>query len=294
MTSAQLSARIQHSPLFRSERLPFNPDEAFVQASFAQSEIARELLCLRETFNLVLVSGQETYEGSVLTVTDATNASPIVITTSSVHGLQTGDSVRVVGVLGNTAANGFWPAVTRVDGTRFSLDGSSGNAAYTSGGKAAHPLFSTLLILNARKTSPSTGIVHFRTETDVEVYRPQYTSPAATDEVAYYYVRRSEPIVLGFQGVPGETIKTEFSVCRKLLDAENITDTQDPVLGTDLDELLVQGTLWRYLMNQDIPDAHVLASPKMEAWYAMLAAERRRRAIQSHQFQQTPPSLRVR
>ncbi len=66
------------------------------------------------------------------TVTGATNASPIVIT-SSAHGLETGTPVVVSGVLGNTAANGTFRA-TKVNASTFSLDGSTGNGTYTSGG----------------------------------------------------------------------------------------------------------------------------------------------------------------
>jgi hypothetical protein len=65
-------------------------------------------------------------------VTGATNASPIVIT-STAHGLTTGTRVTVAGVGGNTAANGTH-TITRIDANTFSLDGSTGNGAYTSGG----------------------------------------------------------------------------------------------------------------------------------------------------------------
>lgn len=65
-------------------------------------------------------------------ITGATNASPIVIT-SAAHGLQTGARVTVASVGGNTAANGTFQ-VTRVSADTFSLDGSTGNSAYTSGG----------------------------------------------------------------------------------------------------------------------------------------------------------------
>jgi len=65
-------------------------------------------------------------------ITGATNATPIVIT-STAHGLATGDYVDVSSVGGNTAANGFWP-ITVVDANSFSLNGSVGNGAYTSGG----------------------------------------------------------------------------------------------------------------------------------------------------------------
>ena len=67
------------------------------------------------------------------TVSGATNATPIVITTSTSHGYVTGDRVFITGVTGNTAANGYW-IVTVVDADEFSLNDSVGNGAYVSGG----------------------------------------------------------------------------------------------------------------------------------------------------------------
>lgn len=66
------------------------------------------------------------------TITAATNASPIVVTSAS-HGLVTGTRLTVVGVLGNTAANGTW-TIEVVDTDSFKLLTSEGNATYTSGG----------------------------------------------------------------------------------------------------------------------------------------------------------------
>ena len=66
------------------------------------------------------------------TITAASNASPIVIT-SAAHGLTTGTRVTIAGVGGNTAANADF-TVTNVSTNTFSLDGSTGNGAYTSGG----------------------------------------------------------------------------------------------------------------------------------------------------------------
>ena len=53
------------------------------------------------------------------TVTGATNASPIVITSAS-HELTDGARVTITGVLGNTAANGTF-TITRVDANSVSL-----------------------------------------------------------------------------------------------------------------------------------------------------------------------------
>lgn len=74
--------------------------------------------------------------GVNLTVSGATNASPIVITTSAAHGLATDDVVTIASVGGNTAANGTFK-ITKLTSTTFSLNGSTGNAAYTSGGTVA-------------------------------------------------------------------------------------------------------------------------------------------------------------
>jgi hypothetical protein len=73
-------------------------------------------------------------------VTDASNASPIVITlagTAGLFNLATGNRVRIAGVTGNTAANGDWTMTkigTATYTTQFSLNGSTGNGAYVSGG----------------------------------------------------------------------------------------------------------------------------------------------------------------
>lgn len=69
------------------------------------------------------------------TISAATNASPISITATG-HGFSTGDIVHISGVAGNTAANNVWQ-ITVVDANTFTLNGSTGNASYTSGGLAS-------------------------------------------------------------------------------------------------------------------------------------------------------------
>lgn len=66
------------------------------------------------------------------TISNATNASPIVITTNSAHGFANGDEVLIRGVLGNTAANGVWK-IQNATSTTFELVGSTGNGAYSAG-----------------------------------------------------------------------------------------------------------------------------------------------------------------
>lgn len=71
-------------------------------------------------------------------ITNATNASPIVITTANAHGMTSGQQYEINTVGGNTAANGTW-YVNVVNSATFSLYQNaglsvpvSGNGAYTS------------------------------------------------------------------------------------------------------------------------------------------------------------------
>ncbi len=84
------------------------------------------------------------------TISGATNATPIVITTTAAHLSVTGDTVEVSGVGGNTAAIGVWQ-ITRISGTTFSLNGSVGSGAYTSGGTVRN------ISLTPQLTAPDDG-----------------------------------------------------------------------------------------------------------------------------------------
>jgi hypothetical protein len=101
------------------------------------------------TINLLVVALHELGHGlgfasnaRTLNVLNATNATPILITTSSNHGLVSGESIAVENVAGNTAANGT-RTVTVVSPTTFQLNGSVGNGAYTANTGRIRGLFTT-------------------------------------------------------------------------------------------------------------------------------------------------------
>ncbi len=78
------------------------------------------------------ISGPGSWNGGTLAITNATNATPIIVTTATAHGLTTGQTVSISGVTGNTNANGFW-VITSTGNNTFSLVGSSGNGTGSSG-----------------------------------------------------------------------------------------------------------------------------------------------------------------
>lgn len=73
------------------------------------------------------IPGNVVYPTAV-NISSSTNASPIVVTTASAHGLQTGDLADIQGHAVNTAANGV-RTVTRTGANSFSINSSTGNGA---------------------------------------------------------------------------------------------------------------------------------------------------------------------
>jgi phage tail sheath protein FI len=92
-------------------------------------------------------------------VSAVTNATPIVITSKTPHGLVDGQTVNIAGVGGNNAANGTF-IIKRVDPTKFSLKDLkgkdvAGTGAYTTGGIWSVSLFSASDFTGAiRKDGP--------------------------------------------------------------------------------------------------------------------------------------------
>ena len=99
------------------------------------------------------------------TITDATNTTPIMIQAVN-HGYDDGDLVTITDVGGNTNADGTW-YITVTSDDKFSLNGSSGNSGYTSGG---------LVVTESSQLPPADFAVYMRNRLCV---------PANRDEVQY-------------------------------------------------------------------------------------------------------------
>ncbi len=106
-----------------------------LKSSLRGSGNAAALPPLSPVFNALFGQVATVSAAATGNVTGATNASPVVITQVA-HGYQTGDVVRITNVGGNKAANGAW-VITRLTADTYSLLGSVGSGAYTSGGTAA-------------------------------------------------------------------------------------------------------------------------------------------------------------
>ncbi len=93
---------------------------------------------LVQTYRLLLIDVAQLTQA--LTITNATNATPIVVSSAS-HGLNTGDFVDIHDVGGNLAANGHFRVGATTGGTFELLDAATGasvagSGAYSGGGIA--------------------------------------------------------------------------------------------------------------------------------------------------------------
>lgn len=138
-TSDVLAATLVYFTPFRSNFISLYSAGNWVNCNFTEQSVAVP----STVFRLFDIFGY--YTGSDLaletvnwdqttgTITGATNATPIVITSAS-HGLSVNDLVGINSVGGTTAANGKIWTVSAADTNTFTLQSSVGNGAYTSGG----------------------------------------------------------------------------------------------------------------------------------------------------------------
>jgi hypothetical protein len=116
--------------------------------------------------------------GSPMAITTASNASPIKITVAN-HGLNTGETVVIAGVGGNTAANGTW-VITVVDANNFTLNSSTGSGAYTSGGTAAVAARLRRGVFGSSVATHNAGSVFLRLDNGVFVWEADPTLVGTT------------------------------------------------------------------------------------------------------------------
>jgi hypothetical protein len=245
MTSSALVGLIAGYRWFGQAKVGIQADEIYAAANLVQTRLCSELHLLEQKGTLALTSGQSSYFFSPLTITGATNTNPIILTIPG-HTFHTGDTVVVNGVLGNTAAN-VRTTVTYVSSTQVSLDGTTGNSAYISGGKAYHCILQASEIIgDIQRTSPSFKMIRRRPYNWIQVNSEKFNS--TTDEVNWYYQVLDNPVSIGFLGTPNASMVVEFMYYRIPLSvAEDVSATVDPIVPAIFDKLLYLKVLYEAL-----------------------------------------------
>jgi hypothetical protein len=263
MTTKQLVDLIVGYRWFNDEKIRIAKGEVYLAAHFAQLDMCRFGYFLEDYCTLGLAAGQERYKFSPLTITGASNTAPIEITIAG-HNFHTGDEIFIVGVEGNTNANGRWKIEKTGDDT-FTLIGSIGNAGYTTGGTAYHLLLSVLQIKgDLRKLTPNEGRIEKRDKYQIDAERHYFGTSSPAEKVLYWYEVHGQSIEVGFQGVPAVAMEVEILFYRKPQEFERIDAEVDPILPPDYDKLLYSGTMYHLLDLMDHPKAESQANRWLE------------------------------
>lgn len=159
---------------------------------------------------------------ATVTVLASTNTSPIAITTSTAHGLVTGDYVAIAGHATNTNANGVWKVGTVSSSTVFEIlqmDGSNTTSNGSGSGgtsqkatncivKLAAPITQNIALCGGQAQKPTwTASANVTTGKSTTDYKEGYTSAqiaplaAFTTGKAAYYTLPSTLDLSGYQQV---------------------------------------------------------------------------------------------
>jgi hypothetical protein len=199
---------------------------------------------------------------NTISISSSTNATPIVITTSSAHGLVTGDYVMVQGHATNTNANGVWRVGTTPTSTTFQIlqmDGSNttGNGAGISGQmtkanslvvKTATPLVQNIALCGGLGQKPAwVASTNVTTAQSTAQYKEgnsaaqivlgdafttgkaaYYTLPSTLDLSAYQQVSFWVRLGIGTVGSAGQTY---VALCTDTLGGTVVHQCNIPALG---------------------------------------------------------------
>lgn len=139
------------------------------------------------------------FSSSKTEISDASNESPIVITTSTPHGMRgTIVPVSISGVFGNSAANGSHIAVV-IDKTHFALKNIVGNGGYAGGGTVTANPNAQRAVLNVPKVQGGTESII--TEGQLVSTMGAGTAPIVTISKAVDTNHHARPYVVSPNGV---------------------------------------------------------------------------------------------
>jgi hypothetical protein len=250
MTSSELVDRILSMRPFANGVIDSSPDEVYLCGSDAQKNILMSAPLLEGVCGLALIALQERYQFPASTITAATATSPVIYTTSLAHGLNTGDTAIVYGIVGLTGGNARG-TVTKVDATSFSIAGTVGGAAWTSGGTVIHGLASAMHIRKMRKTASPYGWLNKKSLDEIEKDRSAFGASCEGGKVIRCYEIADSPIIVGVQGVPSTGMVTEVIYQRIPNASEALSATVNPIIPTQYDDMLLAATRYYILKDHD-------------------------------------------
>jgi hypothetical protein len=279
MTSAQLLSFLAGSRIIDGNEIQIGAGDVFTAARFAQTDILTRIKLLEQRSTLVLTSGQRYYSFLSTSITNVVVGNPTVVTAAA-HGLNTGDTVAVLGVGGISGINTRWTA-TRIDANSVSLLGSNLSGSFTTPtaltpARIYHGLCAAFEILSLKRLPPYFGEIRKKTEEEVFAAEERFgqiqsglNPPTTVDPMEVTRVTETlggQYLELDFQGTPSATMSVEVRYYRQPLDIEGPSALSDPIIPIQYDPLLLRGTLLYLLEFKGDPDTRKEAEGLFKRW----------------------------
>lgn len=225
----------------------------------ADKDIARERVSLQSTGNTnffalpsdcLRVENVWDMKTNAIAITDATNATPIVVTAAS-HGFSNDQVVRVHGVLGNTDANGTWKVDNKTTNT-LELADSVGNGAYTSGGYVFQEksTFRKLTEISPAESSYTRNTEYYMRGRNIVVDYPSFSNDLVLDYLRDYNQLSDIPAKM-------HTGLTSYAVLTFL----RLPDANDPNYGDIKSMLEGHNNNWKAIKNEMVGAYKISATP---------------------------------
>ena len=240
MLSSDLVAKYAGYIYLGKQKILVSPEDVYIASSLAQSEIIRDLRLLQDKTTIVFPSVEQSQRLPVA-ISNITGTTTVTVTTSVVHGYQTGEEVIMPSGLGYTGISGR-RTITVTGTSAFTLNSTTGSGTYTSGG-TVYPLISGLIdLVGGRQTSPNDILMTKVDYDQVNQDREDFVD-GSVDTVFRIYQLETEPMTLGLQGVPSTSVSVEVRFYRVPTPNEDISSTVNPILADKYKRLLEVGTL---------------------------------------------------
>ena len=261
LSSTDLINEYARVATIRGEKVAFTKSEVLWAATLAQQDILTKANLIEQNIRLALTSGQSDYTFKMQVPTTVySGTGGVVAFEIAGHTYHTGDEIVVVGV--GAGADGRWYC-KKIDADHISLYESvfSGpDQTITSTSKVYHALQSALDFLDyapIKKLANSSGFLSGYLDKVNEQQFTQYRNEFGTDPVTQalivkFMVEYTSPCwTIIVQGTPSEEILTEIKCTRKPLPGERLSETINPFLPVEYDELLLIGTKAFLYRNRD-------------------------------------------
>ncbi len=256
MLASDLVGKFSGYKYIGKEKVLVTPEDVYVAASLAQTEILRDCKLLQDKTSVIFTASTEQHTRQSRTVSTISGTTTVTVTTTEIHGYKTGEEYVIRGVKGFTGANGRF-TITVTGTATFTLNGATGSGTYTSGGTIYPVIHSLIDLVGGRMLSPDDVPLTKVDYAQVNQDREDFGSASESGSVHRIYQLETDPPILGLQGIPYVDTTVEVLFYRIPLPNEDVTSSVNPIVPDKHRRLMELAT--KCFIYEDLDSTNALA-----------------------------------